>query len=329
MSTRASQSGTPAQALPPQGFIATLPLPLFASVMGTCGLAMVWHAIETRWQFAAGVSAGLTALAAVVFVVLLGAYGLKALKHRDLVMTELRHPVRINFLPAIAINLILLGILSRPWLPGLSDLLWLSGAALQLLLTLTIVTVWLNTERPPNSLNPAWFIPAVGNVLVPVAAVPAGFELTGWFFFSIGLFFWVILGTLVFYRLVTGSALEPPMRPTLAILVAPPAVAFLAWLQLADGLGGAGLMLYFIALLNFLLLLPQVPGFLKLPFFPSWWAYTFPLAAFTTASFRFDGLTGAFGDVLLALLAGLVTIVIVTVAGRTLLAVFRGELAAH
>ena len=315
--------------LPHRGFIATLPLPLFASVMGTCGLAMVWHSIETRWQLMPVISASLTALAAVIFVILIGAYSLKTLNFRDRVMAELRHPVRINFLPAISINLILLGILSRPWLEGLSDVLWLTGAGLQLLLTLSIVTVWLNTERPPNSLNPAWFIPAVGNVLVPVAAVPAGFELTGWFFFSIGIFYWIILGTLVFYRLVTGSPLEPPMRPTLAILIAPPAVAFLAWLQLGDGLGSAGLMLYFIAVLNFLLLLPQIPGFLRLPFFPSWWAYTFPLAAFTTASFRFDSLTGAFGDVLLALLAGLVTIVIVTVAGRTLLAVFRGELAAH
>ncbi|MEE4637692.1 MAG: SLAC1 anion channel family protein [Wenzhouxiangella sp.] len=318
-----------AKTKPASGFVATLPLPLFASVMGTCGLALVWHAVETRWQLAPLVSVGLTSIAAVVFIILLIAYGLKALNHRARVMQELRHPVRINFLPAIAINLILLGILLRPWLETVSNVLWISGAALQLFLTLLIVTVWLNSERPPNSLNPAWFIPAVGNVLVPVAAIPAEFVLTGWFFFSIGLFYWVILGTLVFYRLVTGDALEAPMRPTLAILMAPPSVAFLAWLQLGPGLGGAGMVLYFIALLNFLLLIPQVPGFLKLPFFPSWWAYTFPLAAFTVATFRFDEFTGAVGDGLLGMLAGLATLVIALVAGRTLLAVGRGELAAH
>ncbi len=318
-----------AQTAPATGFAATLPLPLFASVMGTCGLGMVWHVVEARWGLPAVMSAALTAIAGAVFVVLLLAYAIKALRHTDRVMTELRHPVRINFLPAIAINLILLGILSRPWLEGLSNVLWMSGAVLQLFLTLVIVTVWLNSERAPNSLNPAWFIPAVGNVLVPVAAVPADFVLTAWFFFSIGLFYWIILGTLVFYRLVTGDALEAPMRPTLAILMAPPSVAFLAWLQLGSDLSGAGLVLYFIALLNFLLLIPQVPGFLKLPFFPSWWAYTFPLAAFTVATYRFDALTGAVGGGLLGLLAGLATVVIVLVAGRTLVAIVRGELAAH
>ncbi len=313
----------------PTSFIASLPLPLFASVMGLSGLALVWHAMETRWEFAALVSPALTVTAGLIFVILVPAYALKALRHRDQVMAELRHPIRINFLPAISINLILLGILSRPWLEGLSNLLWLSGAGLQLALTVLIVSVWFNSERPPNSLNPAWFIPAVGNVLVPMAAIPAGYELTAWFFFSTGMFFWVILGTVVFYRLIIGDALEPPMRPTLAILLAPPAVAFLAWLQLSGNDPGAGLMFYFIALLTFLLLLPQIPGFLKLPFFPSWWAYTFPLAAFTAASFRFAELTGVLGDAPLLLLAILVNLIIATVAVRTLLAVFRGELAAH
>ncbi len=314
---------------PAIGFAATLPLPLFASVMGTCGLGLVWHAAESRWGFEPLISGSLTVLAGLIFAVLLLAYGWKVLHYRDRVLTEIHHPVRINFLPAIAINLILLGILARPWLEPLSDSLWMLGAALQLVLTVAIVTVWFNKERPPNSLNPAWFIPAVGNVLVPLAAVPAGWELTAWFFFSVGMFFWAILGTLVFYRLVTGDALEPPMRPTLAILMAPPAVAFLAWLQLSGGETGAGLMLYFVALLTFLLLLPQVPGFLKLPFFPSWWAYTFPLAAFTVACFRFAETTGAIGNGPLVLLTGLVTVVIVSVAARTLVAVARGELAAH
>ena len=311
------------------GLIASLPLPLFASVMGLSGLALVWHAVETRWQLAPLTSAALTVLAAAVFALLIPAYAWKSLKHRERVKAELGHPIRINFLPTVSINLILLGILSRDWLEPLSNALWLCGAGLQLVLTVLIVTVWFNSERPPNSLNPAWFIPAVGNVLVPMAAIPAGYEMTAWFFFSVGMFFWIILGTLVFYRLIVGDALEPPMRPTLAILLAPPAVAFLAWPQLSGNDPGAGLMFYFIALLTFLLLIPQIPAFLKLPFFPSWWAYTFPLAAFTVASFRFAELTGVLGDAPLLMLAVIVNVIIATVAVRTLLAVFRGELAAH
>lgn len=166
-----------------------MPLPLFASVMGLAGLAMVWRATETHWGLTHTISLTITALACAVFVILLLAYAAKWFIAPDRVLAELNHPVRINFLPAVAINLLLLGILISPWQPDIGLDLWRIGAVLQLLLTLIIVNVWLNSERPAASINPAWFIPAVGNVLVPVAAAPAGYPMTAWFFLSIGLFF--------------------------------------------------------------------------------------------------------------------------------------------
>lgn len=310
-----------------QSFCYHLPLPLFAAVMGLSGLGLVWHVVEERWALSAVGSAGATAAAALVFAVLLAAYGCKWLRYPDRVMAELRHPVRINFVPALSISLILLSLLLTHWMPAVANLLWILGAALQLLFTAIIVTVWFEMERPLPSLNPAWFIPAVGNVLVPLAAAPAGFTLTAWFFMAVGLFFWGILTTLVFFRLITGPGLEPPMRPTLAVLLAPPAVAFLAWLTLTGEVGIPGLLLYSIGLLTFILLIPQVPGFMRLPYFPSWWAYTFPLAAFTVSSFRFADAQGLSAGMVLGLLAALTTGVIVLVTIRTLLAIIRGELA--
>lgn len=306
-----------------------LPLPLFASVMGLSGLAMVWRALEALWGWPATVSAGVTVLAAVVFVLLIFGYLCKFVTHPERVHAELAHPVRINFLPALSINLILLGILITPWHEGLGHELWRLGAVVQLLLTLIIVSVWLNTERPAESINPVWFIPAVGNVLVPVAAAPAGYPLLGWFFFSIGCFFWVVLGTVVLYRLITGPALEPAMRPSLAILVAPPAVAALALQALLGEMTHGVFFFYAVALFLFGLLVLQIPGFLKLPYFPSWWAYTFPSAAFTVATFQFAAVHGVFSQTLLTLMGLAVTLLVTIVFGRTLLALARGEMAQH
>ena len=311
----------------PRSWCYHLPLPLFASVMGLSGLAIVWHAVEQRWDLLPVMSNLVTVLALVVFLLLVPLYGCKALRYPQRVMAELRHPVRINFLPAISISLVLLGLLLGEHLPSVAMGLWMLGAALHLLLTVIIVTVWLETERPLGSLNPAWFIPAVGNVLVPLVAAPAGYLLIAWFFMAVGLFFWGILITAVFFRLITGPALEPPMRPTLAVMLAPPAVAFLSWVALTGEVGIAGHLLYCIGLFTFLLLIPQIPGFLRLPFFPSWWAYTFPLAAFTGASFQFAAQLELSADGALVALTGLTTVVILTVAARTVLAVVRSELA--
>ncbi|MCC5809638.1 MAG: SLAC1 anion channel family protein [Ectothiorhodospiraceae bacterium] len=309
------------------GFCYHLPLPLFAAVMGLSGLGLVWHAVEARWHLPPLVSSMSTGAAVLVFALLAVGYSCKWLRYPDRVMAELRHPVRINFLPAISISLILLGLLLRDWAPPVATALWMLGAALQLLLTVIIVTIWLETERPLPSMNPAWFIPAVGNILVPLAAAPAGYTMVAWFFMATGLFFWGMLITLVFFRLVTGPQLEPPMRPTLAVMLAPPSVAFMAWLSLTGGTGIPGHLLYFIGLLTFLLLIPQVPGFLRLPYFPSWWAYTFPLAAFTASSFQFAESGSLQAGIPLGLLAALTTVVILLVTLRTLIAIARGELA--
>lgn len=306
-----------------------IPLPLLASVMGICGLALVWRAAETHWGIVNSISNGLTVLATIVFIALLLTYVVKWFTIPEAVLEELNHPVRINFLPTLSINLILLGILVTPSFPTLGLDLWRVGATLQLLLTLIIVNIWLNTERPVASINPAWFIPAVGNVLIPVAAAPAGYPMVSGFFLSVGLFFWAILVTVVFYRLITKPPLEPPMRPTLTIMLAPPAVSCLAVVAITNQFNSMAMSLFGIALFFVLLLIPQIPTFLKLPYFPSWWAYTFPVAAFTIACFQFSKYKGLISDAMLLSLTGLTTLIVTVVFFRTFWAIIKGEMATH
>ncbi|QIT55070.1 C4-dicarboxylate ABC transporter [Aquisalimonas sp. 2447] len=303
-----------------------LPLPLFAAVMGLSGLGLVWHAAESHWALTVPVSSLIGILSALVFVLLLAGYVCKAVNAPGAVLEEIRHPVRINFLPAISISLLLLGIQAQQVLPAASLWLWGSGAVLHLALTVGIVTRWLGGEQPVAAINPAWFIPAVGNVLVPLAAAPAGYLQLAWFFFATGMLFWVVLGVMVFHRLITGPALEPPMRPTLAVLVAPPSVAFLAWLAMTGEAGIGGTLLFYMAVITALLVLAQVPAFARLPFFPSWWAYTFPSAAFTVAVFRYTEATTVGGEALLVALTGAVTVLLIGISGMTLRAMYRGTL---
>ncbi len=116
-------------------------------------------------------------------------------------------------------------------------------------------------------LNPAWFIPAVGNVLVPVAGVQLGFIEISWFFFSIGMLFWVILLTIIFNRIMFHNPMQDKLIPTLFILIAPPAVGFIAYMKLAGELDAFARILYFAGLFLTMLMLIQVKRFAKLQFF--------------------------------------------------------------
>ena len=134
-------------------------------------------------------------------------------------------------------------------------------------------------------INPAWFIPAVGNVLVPIAGMAHGFTEVSWFFFSIGIIFWIILFTILFNRVLFHDPLQEKLIPTFFILIAPPAVGFISYMKLTGELDSFAHILYYVGLFLTLLLFSQFRRFMKLPFFLSWWAYSFPIAAITIASF--------------------------------------------
>ncbi|AVO38251.1 SLAC1 anion channel family protein [Pukyongiella litopenaei] len=285
------------------------PVSFFGMPMGLFGLTLALRA--GGWPVASA-AAGWVALA--VFIGLGGLYTAKALRHPAALAAEWNHPVRLAFFPAISISVLLLATVLREAVPGPAEIIWVIGAAAQGVLSLAVVASWISHRAfGSGQLSPAWFIPAVGNVIVPLAGVPLGYGEISWYFFSVGLIFWLILLTLVFNRLIFHDPLPGKLRPTLVILIAPPAVAFLAWLQSNGGQIDAAARIMLNAAFFFTLLVAiQLPALLRLPFALSFWALSFPLAAVTTASFRFaeeanSAVHNAIGQVLLLILV--VTIV--------------------
>ena len=115
--------------------------------------------------------------------------------------------------------------------------------------------------------------------------------------------------------------------PTLFILIAPPAVGFIAYLALTGEVDRFARVLYYTALFLTLLLLTQVRQFARLPFFLSWWAYSFPLAAMTIATMLFYARSGyAFLGGLSYVLLTLLSAVLVMLVVRTALGVWRREI---
>ncbi len=270
------------------------PISFFAMVMGLSGLTIAWEKTQQVLGLNLYITPWMVGVAATTFVVLVVLYITKLLRHRAAVLKELRHPIKLNFFPAISISLLLLSIAFMPLSPAVSEWLWLLGAALHLAFTLYVVNVWIHHEHfEVHHLNPAWFIPAVGNVLVPVVGMPLGYTDVSWFFFSIGLLFWIILLTIIFYRVLFHNPIDEKLMPTLFILIAPPAVGFIAYLKLTGGLDAFGRVLYFSGLFLTLLLFTQVGRFARLRFFLSWWAYSFPIAAITIATLSMHEQTAA------------------------------------
>ncbi|MCC7221429.1 MAG: SLAC1 anion channel family protein [Candidatus Contendobacter sp.] len=306
------------------------PIAIFSVVMGMTGLALAWLKAHAVLGMPFVIGEGLRGAASVLFIFLLAIYGLKALRHRQAVVLEMRHPVRINFFATLSISLLLLATAYVETHPEAALWLWEIGSALQLMLTLAIFSSWLHhTHYEIHHANPAWFIPVVGNILVPIAGVRLASPELSWFFFSIGLVFWIVLLTIVLYRLFFHEPLPARLTPTLFILLAPPSVGFIAYLQLSDSLDAFARILYYTALFLALLLASNAVRFLRTPFFISAWAYSFPLAALTIATLIMS--TRQPGSVFTLLSVGLlalVSLVVATLTMKTLFAVGRRQICA-
>jgi tellurite resistance protein len=304
------------------------PVSWFAMIMGMAGFTIAWSRAEHVFGLGFAPSPILLPVTAALFVLLATIYLAKAASYPQEVLGEIRHPVKVAFVPTISIALILLGTAFLHDAPELSFWLWATGATLHLSLTLYVMSSWIHHSKYEIAhLNPAWFIPVVGNILVPIAGVHHASPEISWFFYGVGIFFWPLLTAIIFYRLIFHGSLPDRFMPTLFIFIAPPAVGFISWYNLTGGIDAFARILYGIALFFTLLLFVQVQRFARLKFFLSWWAYSFPLAAITIATLAMFEETGA--QLYWWLGAGLLTILTLVIAMllvRTALAVLRREI---
>ncbi|HQI73349.1 MAG TPA: hypothetical protein PLM65_09365, partial [Smithella sp.] len=148
------------------------PISFFAVVMGLTGATIAWKRTESIWNLNTMVSSALLVISSVVFLIILLFYATKIIKYPDDIRKEFKNITKLSFFPTISISLILLSI---AWLESnttLSTILWYGGTILQFIFTITIISIWIRHQSLEiNAISPAWFIPVVGNILVPVAGV--------------------------------------------------------------------------------------------------------------------------------------------------------------
>ena len=265
--------------------IKNFPISFFSAVLGLTGFTIALKRAEQFLDMPFTISNILLAFGLAVFIAIAAVYLLKIIFFREDVSAELRHPVKINFFPTFSISPLLFSVAFLPINPTISKYLWIVGIVFQLLFTIKVLTYWIQSEHlQVTHMNPAWFIPVVGNILVPAAGVELFSKEISWFFFSIGIVFWVVLFSILFYRIVFHQPIVSKLLPTFFIMVAPPAIGFVSYVKLSGGLNDFSRVLYYFALFMSTLLLFQMKYIHKAVFYLSWWAYSFPVTALTIAS---------------------------------------------
>ena len=374
-----------------KGVLGYLPVSFFGACMGLSAMCVAWHAMSELGSlslsysakspehdilcviqaslvpFAELLSFAFAIFAVVAFVALGIAYSVKAMTSFESCKQEFLSPITRPFFGTICISLLLLPFaFQKLGIPEtISLIVWILGAVLMLIFSVHIVQFWICHKLELAHITPAWIIPVVGLLDLPLAlplfsqiqALPdVGFFITI-FCMAVGFSFTIVLCTLIFARIVFFAKLPDKLMPTLVVLLAPFGAgvsthavftSMQALMMKVDAhIFAIDSMPHILFLLGFFLLLALLPQIVQIrkccPFRISWWAISFPLAAMCIASIKINvnilqlsstDLPIASSihvlDTLFALLSLFlllsVTLVFAWLIVRTLLGIFRGEL---
>jgi tellurite resistance protein len=185
---------------------------------------------------------------------------------------------------------------------------------------------WMTGGLDENRIAPAMYLPGGGIGLVgSEAASGIGLDHVAAVFFGIGLFTWVFVSSIVLSRLMFRPHLDVPLVLTLAIELAPPAVAGSAYFLLHRG--RPDLFAYGIAGYAVMAVVAQIallPLYRATKFTAGFWSFTFQCAATATLGLRWLALEHPAGHQVYAwIVVALTTILVTAIAVRTLVEVTR------
>jgi len=265
----------------------------YASIMWFWWLTLATKKLEEVYNTQTEIFVYLLYFTLIFFIIVNIIYIIKIFVNFSDVKSDFFHPVKSNFFPWIWKIFLILSIWFFSINIEIARYLWIFWVIWQFIFTIIIFRRWILCEMDIKSMNPLWFLPIVWNMLVPIAWVKLGYIELSWFFFSIWIIMWVVLFTIIMNRIIFHNPLPNKLFPTLIILIAPPSVAFLSitsleWWNITE----IWKIFYYFWLFMFIVIATKINILVKINFFMSWWAYSFPIAVLTNATFLLYDKTG-------------------------------------
>jgi len=294
-----------------------IPLNTLAIPFGVSGLAETWTFAGAYLDFSQWLSVALWSSAAVTWLWVLGAHIRRGAIVRIPLREQLAHPAQGPIAALGHVVFILLGVAIGPYSLITAQIIIGVGIVVAIVFAGWFIGKVLRGGIPVDAVHGGYFLPtAAGGYIASYASASLG-----WSGLAAGLFWFATLGWVVTFCLLTARlalrpALPDALVPTLAILVAPPAVGGLAWFEMHPHVIDTAQSFLGITLVVMLLAQLVLLGmYRRIRFTLGFWSFTFPFAA--VGSYGIAWLTALNvpgGQVIAVLLALAVTVLVLTIA---------------
>lgn len=307
----------------------SIPASFFGIVLGLSGLSNAWRAAHAVWGLPVTVADGILVVAFAAWLSVSGLYALKWVWAPASAAQEAEHPVQCCFIGLAGVSTLLIAQGFLTVSRTLAVVLFILGASFTLLFALWRTGILWRGGRSDAATTPVLYLPMVaGGFVTGTVAAALGWREWGQIAFGAGFFTWLAVESVLLLRLYTAEPMPAPIRPTLGIQLAPPAVGAVSYLAVGPGAPDlVAHMLIGYGILQAMLLLRLSRWIAEQPFGPSYWAFTFGATALAGAMVK---LTPADAGGAIAILAPVVfvlaNILVIAIAIGTLVLLMRGRL---
>ena len=296
-----------------------IPLPLSGVMLGFAALGNLLQSYGEWLRILCGMSSFvLFVLLALKFLVFPGSW-----------KEDMKNPIMAGIFGTVPMGMMLLSVYSKPILGAAAVWIWWIAIALHAALIIYFTVAFL-LKLQMQKVFPSYFIAYVGIVVGSVTAPAYSLQPVGLALFYFGLFCLIALLGLVGYRYLKYKEIPEPARPLFCIFAAPASLCLTGYLNAAaEKSQGLLILLAVLAGVLYLMALVSLPKFLKLKFYPSYAAFTFPFVISGVACKQLAGFYANAGtpvpalSVIATALTVIATALVVYTLARYVMAVVR------
>lgn len=308
------------------------PSSYFSIAVGLLALSNAWRVAARLWALPEAVAQLLGGVGLLVWAALAVLHVHKWVFQRAEALAEWQHPVQSSFAALAGVSTMLAAGVLLPVCRPLAIAVFALAIVGQLVLGLYLYGRFWQGGRTLAQVTPAVYLPAVAqNFVAGTTSAAFGWPQLGTLFFGAGLFSWLAIESLILARAAAQEPMPPALRPLLGIQLAPPVVGGVTWMAVNGGHPDLfAMILLGYGLYQALLLIRLLPWIREQAFAPSYWAFSFGVAALPTLAMRMvergaDGLVGSMAPVLFVLSN---VVIVLLVAGTVRMWVRGGLLTA-
>lgn len=256
-----------------------MPPAMFPPLLGAFGLAAAWARTPDAFGLPAGIGQFLMGAVTPLYLYVLANYLAKLAALPSVLVDDLKVLPGRAGLATMSMGGMLLAVALLPYSPLVAKAALVLAVAMHTIIALLVAKALITGPAEARVVTPVFHLIFVGFIVSPFAAVQFG-----WLSYA-AVIFWATLAAAILIWLASilqfiKSDVPAPLRPLLAIHIAP--ASLLGSVAMMLGMGRVALGFGLFAILLTVLLLIRLRWILEAGFSPLWGAFTFPLAAFAS-----------------------------------------------